>query len=156
MLVRTERPEPPKAFLQTQRRADASIELLRLAGYREADAMSGAARIGSNDYSKWQPLDDRVRKAWTVEMPEAANLNAKQGRWGTVERIVRAAPARIDGFDPESGFGELFGKEEVARRIWMKERFIACGKLLVGVPDAPGFYRILVDECDRPLSRGAR
>ena len=150
------RPEPLKASLRTQRRATASVELLRIAGHSEVEQIAGMARVDSNDYSKWQLPEERLRKAWTSDLPAMAELCAKQGRWVAIERILRALPAKIDGFDPEGGFGELFRKEETERRKWLAERFKEYGKLREGVPDAPGFYRHLVDDCDLPVPKGAR
>ena len=130
--------------------------MLRIAGHSEVEQIASMARVDSNDYSKWQLPEERLRKAWTSDLPAMAELCAKQGRWVAIERILRALPAKIDGFDPEGGFGELFRKEETERRKWLAERFKEYGKLREGVPDAPRFYRQLVEDCDLPVPKGAR
>ena len=134
---------------RTQRRARVSIDLLRLAGFAEIQPIEDAARSNSNDPAKWQSLADRLNAAWASPFP-------KSDRTAAMERVVRAAPARLAGFDPERGFGELFRTEEAERRKWLAARFAEYGKLRASVPGAAEFYRDLAAECDRPLPKAAQ
>jgi hypothetical protein len=151
-----EHPKSEDPFTRTQRRAAVSIELLRLAGSPEAEKLALAARSAGSDLSKWQSVNDRLIAAWSREMPAAVAADEKKNRWRPVERIVRAAPARFDGFNREGGFGKLFTSEEIERRKWLSDRYRQYGKLRSGVPDAPGFYGSLAEEFDRPLPNGGR
>ncbi|HXD88883.1 MAG TPA: hypothetical protein VN641_20505 [Urbifossiella sp.] len=134
---------------RTQRRTRASIDLLRLAGFADVPALEDAARNNSNDPAKWQSLADRLNAAWASPFPKSDPTAA-------MERVVRAAPARLAGFDPERGFGELFRTEEAERRKWLAARFAEYGKLRASVPGAAEFYRDLAAECDRPLPKAAQ
>lgn len=156
VMVPAKRPDPEKAFVRTERRANASIELLRLAGHRDADGLGAMARAASNDWGKWQGLSDRLRTEWSVVEPAAALEFDKMGRWMAVERIVRAAPARIDGFDLQRGFGELVRLEEFARRKWLAGAFSEYGKLREKVPGALAFYRERAEECGLGAPSGGR
>jgi hypothetical protein len=151
-----EHPPWEDPFGRTRRRGHASIEFLRLSGSGSADKLDLAMRTAGTDSARWQTLADQLQSAWTTEIPKAAKEDAPKQRWHTVERILRAAPPQLDGFDREMGFGKLFELEEVARRKWLALRFGEYGKLRAGVPGAADFYSLLREEYDRPLARGGR
>ena len=147
------------ALVRTQRRADASVALLRLAGYDgmgQIDPLREAAGKDRTDPAKWQVLGDRLSKAWTADLRSAAAGHAAAGRWGPVERILRAAPAGIDGFDQVRGFGELFWEEERARRGWLVAEFRACQELRKDFTPAAEFFDGLAGQYARPLPKGGR
>ena len=143
-------------FLRSQRRAGGSVELLRLAGLPSARELSLMQQTAGSGEAKWQSLSDRSLAEWRTAAPDLAAIDVKKNQWRGVERILRAAPPRLDGFNREVGFGKLFDSEEIARRKWLAARFGEYGKLRKDVLGAAAFYSELSEDCDRPHVRVGR
>ncbi|MFO0801612.1 MAG: hypothetical protein U0791_00625 [Gemmataceae bacterium] len=140
------------AIERSRRRAVASLNLLRFSGAEAADVATTLQSAGA-DASRWQSLTDKNLAAWRSRIPAA---DAVQKSPQTLERILRAAPPRLDASVREIGLGNLFVSEEVERRNWLAGRFGEYGKLRSGVAGAAAFYSDLAQDCDRPLAKGGR
>jgi hypothetical protein len=75
------------------RRARASVELLKLAGYAKAGELDAAVgRLERNPASDAEPLGRLLRAAWAEGLPAQAKAAAAAGRTHEADRIVRAIP----------------------------------------------------------------
>lgn|GEM_PF-5564014 len=140
-------------FLRSARRASGSFERLRLAGMSQGPMLNIALQAAGKDEANWQSLADRSVSTWGRDVPAAAASDLKKNQWRSIERILRAAPPRLDGFNREEGFGKVFASEEVERRKWLALRFADYGILRAGVPGAPAFYAERAEDHDRPLAK---
>ena len=147
---------------RTERRADAAIALLQLAGFKDdqVQKLHQEALEVPTDPRKWHALEHRLRQVWMVDVQRVLMDQIRSGQEVlTVERILRAAPAGLEGFDKFDtlpGFGKLFWQEEDKRQGWLRERFRDYAKLRENSPPAAKFFRGLVDRSNGSILQGER
>lgn len=85
---------PDQADIAYQR-AQASVGLLRLAGYEKADMLGPLLTKMDGDRRSPEParaLGEYLARAWLEELRSQSETGMKAGRWHDVERIARALP----------------------------------------------------------------
>lgn len=114
----------------TARRAKASVELLKLAGYAKAGELDAAlGRLERDPSSDAEPLGRLLRTAWAEGLPGQADAAAAAGRWHEADRIARASPPgathlrpapKVSAADPPAARSAAG-----AYRAWARELLLA-------------------------------
>jgi hypothetical protein len=89
------------------RRARASFELLRLAGYAKAGELRPLVDGLTPETADFEAVGRRLRKAWAEELPEQARAAAAAGRWAEADRIARVTPPGATDLRPAVPVAEL-------------------------------------------------
>lgn len=137
----------------TVRRARASVELLKLAGYAKAGELDAAlGRLERNPTSDAEPLGRLLRKAWAEELPAQAKAAAAAGRPHEADRIARATPPgaahlrpapAVSATDPTAA-----RKAAATYRVWARDQLLADQPLRPKAAGTNEFYETLRQDLD--------
>src|SRR5262249_8189412 len=127
---------------RASRRAPLALGTLKLAGFARAEQvekkeLTEASR--SNQLTAWEPLAERIRVAWTVDVPDEFR---KTKELALRDRISRLLPPfdRLPASDPyENPAGQLARLAQKAFHQWLADYYDSISKKLGDVP-AAGFY----------------
>lgn len=128
---------------QARRRADASIELLRLAGYTKLEQIEKQRQLAFEEGfnpNQWAKLGASLRNAWLTQLPTIMERAAQDRNWLKLQRALRAIPGGMNELNDLPTLKEMHLAEEVTRRTWMAERFIQYRKVRSGTPQAAEFF----------------
>jgi hypothetical protein len=134
------------------RRARASVELLRLAGYSKAGELVPLidALERSPEAAEVEPLGRRLRKAWAEDLVEQARGADTADRWHEADRIARVTPQgvtavrgmeRIPAANPR--VAELAAQTYLK---WVRDQLLADRKLRPRTNPADRFYQGIEDQ----------
>ncbi len=108
------------------RRARASFELLRLAGYAQAGELRPLVDGLTAETADLDAVGRRLRMAWAVELPEQAKAAAAAGRWAEADRIARVSPPGVADLRPPVPAADLPAARQAARayRRWAHDQLL--------------------------------
>jgi hypothetical protein len=135
------------------RRARASVELLKLAGYTKAGELDAAlGRLERNPTSDAEPLGRLLRAAWAEGLPAQAKAAAAAGRPHEADRIVRAIPPGAVHLWPADAIiaADPSSARDTARayRVWARDQLLADKELRPPTAAATEFYEAVRQDLD--------
>ncbi len=143
-------PDPPLKDEpeRRERRANVSIELLRVAGMERVNALEVARRAALTDAGKWEALAAALRLAWSDRLPQQAKAQRDKKDWAAADRRERfLLPDSLPA--GRSAAVEIRRRDQTAYLEWLEEYYRNLGRLRQAAPNAHAFYEDAAEEVRR-------
>jgi hypothetical protein len=130
------------------RRAQASVELLRVAGLEKVDDLEAIRRKALADSGpQWEALAAALRKAWTTSLPTQAQARGDAKQWAAAERRERFLPLGAAPTGRPPAAAEVRKRDQADYLKWLEEYYRGLGQSRGADRKAAAFYEDAAKEC---------
>jgi hypothetical protein len=130
------------------RRAQVSIELLRVAGLDKVEVLETQRQAALADTGpKWEALATALRTAWTVRLPEQARLLGDQKTWPAADRRERFLSPGTAPTDRKPAAYEVRRRDQVEYLGWLEDYYRGLMRTRKDAPKAAALYEDAAKDC---------
>lgn len=142
-------PQPLEDELDRRdRRAEASGELLRVAGLEKVDELDAARRAALADSGpKWEDLATKLRAAWGTKLPAQAAARGDKKDWPAADRRERFLPLGAGATGRQPAAAEVRKRDQAEYLAWLEGYYKTLGQSRQKTDKAAAFYEDAAKEC---------
>jgi hypothetical protein len=130
------------------RRAEVSVELLRVAGLDKVDDLDAARRAALADSGpKWEAVASALRAAWGDQLPAQAKMLGDKSDWAAADRRERFLPLGAGATGRQPAAVEVRKRDQAQYLAWLEGYYKALGRARQKTDKAAPFYEEAAKEC---------